>query len=73
MEVSMHFCLTFPNEGKYIPINNHNSQAKNINLITDATMTHISALRSIIENLIRSSTFYTTVLYLQYIANSMAI
>jgi hypothetical protein len=36
-------------------------------------MTHISALHSKTENLLRTSTFYTAVLYLQYIANSLAI
>lgn len=72
MEVSLHFCLTVPNEHNYIPINNHNSQAKNINLLMDGAMTHPSVLHSMIENLLRSSTFYTTVLYLQYITNSMA-
>lgn len=72
MEVSLHFFLTVPNEHNYIPINNHNSQAKNMNLLMDGAMTHISVLHSMNENVLRSSAFYTTVLHRQYVANSMA-
>jgi hypothetical protein len=73
MQVSLHFCLTVPKEHNCIPITNLNSQAKNINLNMDGTMTHISALHSKIENLLETSTFNTAVLYPQYIASSLAI
>jgi hypothetical protein len=39
----------------------------------DSTITHISALHTKIENLLQTSNFYTAVLYLQYIANSLQI